>query len=82
MQPALRVYNRAVIAGLDFLLVELARRDMTAVLVLGNMWPWSGGFAQYVSWATGCRCAARARGTFETARYLKFAKPSSTRRTR
>ena len=21
--------------------------------MLGNMWPWSGGFAQYVSWATG-----------------------------
>ena len=74
MQPAPCVYNRAVIAGLDFLLVELARRDMTAVLVLGNMWPWSGGFAQYVSWATGLPVPPPgARGTFETARYLKFA---------
>ena len=24
---------------------------MTCVLMLSNMWPWSGGFAQYVSWA-------------------------------
>ena len=53
MQPRPGLYNDGVVAGLDFLLAELARRDMTAVLCLNNMWPWSGGFAQYVSWATG-----------------------------
>jgi mannan endo-1,4-beta-mannosidase len=26
---------------------------MTVVLLLSNMWQWSGGFAAYVSWATG-----------------------------
>ena len=55
MQPSPGVYNEAVVAGLDFLLAEMAKRDMTAVLMLGNMWPWSGGFAQYVSWAAGDR---------------------------
>ena len=55
MQPSPCAYNEAVVAGLDFLLAEMAKRDMTAVLMLGNMWPWSGGFAQYVSWAAGDR---------------------------
>ena len=55
MQPSPGAYNEAVVAGLDFLLAEMAKRDMTAVLMLGNMWPWSGGFAQYVSWAAGDR---------------------------
>jgi len=39
--------------GLDFLLVEMAKRDMKAVVCLSNFWPWSGGMAQYVSWASG-----------------------------
>ena len=55
MQPSPCAYNEAVVAGLDFLLAEMAKRDMTAVLILGNMWPWSGGFAQYVSWAASDR---------------------------
>lgn len=36
--------------GLDFLLAEMAKRDMTAVLYLNNFWQWSGGMSQYVSW--------------------------------
>jgi mannan endo-1,4-beta-mannosidase len=44
------VYNEAVFDGLDFLLAEIGKRDMYAVMVLGNYWQWSGGFAQYVSW--------------------------------
>eukprot|EP00327_Prymnesium_parvum_P017419 CAMPEP_0113231402 /NCGR_PEP_ID=MMETSP0008_2-20120614/1401_1 /TAXON_ID=97485 /ORGANISM="Prymnesium parvum" /LENGTH=404 /DNA_ID=CAMNT_0000078055 /DNA_START=89 /DNA_END=1303 /DNA_ORIENTATION=- /assembly_acc=CAM_ASM_000153 len=52
MQPEPGQYNLDVVAGLDFLLAQLGKRNMTAVLILGNMWPWSGGFAQYVSWAT------------------------------
>jgi len=39
--------------GLDFLLDEMARRDMKAVLYLNNFWQWSGGMAAYVSWTTG-----------------------------
>jgi mannan endo-1,4-beta-mannosidase len=39
--------------GLDFLLAEMARRDMKAVLYLNNFWQWSGGMATYASWSTG-----------------------------
>ncbi|MBN2213482.1 MAG: cellulase family glycosylhydrolase [Bacteroidales bacterium] len=46
-------YNENLLTGLDFLLDELSRRDMKAVLVLNNYWQWSGGMAQYVNWATG-----------------------------
>jgi mannan endo-1,4-beta-mannosidase len=44
-------YNDALWIGLDLLLVEMNKRDMIAVVCLNNFWPWSGGFAQYVSWA-------------------------------
>jgi mannan endo-1,4-beta-mannosidase len=39
--------------GLDFLLDEMARRDMKAVLYLNNFWQWSGGMSQYVAWFNG-----------------------------
>lgn len=50
LQPAPGEYNESLLEGLDFLLAEMAKRDMTAVLCLNNFWPWSGGFAQYESW--------------------------------
>ncbi len=37
--------------GLDFLLVEMKKRNMYAVVCLSNFWPWTGGFAQYLQWA-------------------------------
>jgi mannan endo-1,4-beta-mannosidase len=39
--------------GLDFLLDEMAKRDMKAVLYLNNFWQWSGGMSQYVAWLGG-----------------------------
>lgn len=53
LQEAPKIYNEQLLEGLDFLLAEMAKRDMVGVLCLNNMWPWSGGFAQYVSWTTG-----------------------------
>ncbi len=53
LQPELGKYNEDLLKGLDFLLVEMAKRDMVGVLCLNNMWPWSGGFAQYINWVTG-----------------------------
>ena len=57
VQPAVQnapgEIDEALWEGLDFLLAEMAARDMTAVLVLNNFFQWSGGMAQYVSWATG-----------------------------
>src|SRR5512139_2443754 len=54
MVPALMtspgVYDKKVLDGLDFLLAEMGRRGLRAVMVLNNFWQWSGGMAQYVSW--------------------------------
>ena len=38
------VYNDTIFRGLDRLLVEMAERDMKAVLYINNTWEWSGGF--------------------------------------
>lgn len=53
LQPKAGIYNDTLLAGLDYLMVELERRNMTAVLVLNNSWQWSGGFGSYLEWA-GC----------------------------
>lgn len=53
LQPAPGQYRKDLLAGLDFLLSEMAKRDMTAVICLNNFWPWSGGFAQYHRWFGG-----------------------------
>jgi len=50
LQPELGVYDERLLDGLDFLLAEMAKRDMLAVIYLNNYWVWSGGMAQYVSW--------------------------------
>lgn len=46
-------YDEQLLQGLDYLLAEMGRRDMKAVLYLNNFWQWSGGMSQYVSWVTG-----------------------------
>lgn len=55
LQPVLEeapgVYNDTLLAGLDYLMAELERRDMTAVLYLNNAWEWSGGYTSYLEWA-------------------------------
>ena len=47
------VYNDTLLVGLDRFLAELGKRDMQAVLFLNNSWEWSGGYGQYLEWATG-----------------------------
>lgn len=47
------VLKEEVLSGMDVLLEELRKRDMTAVVVLNNFWQWSGGMGQYVKWHTG-----------------------------
>ena len=51
LQIAPGVYNDTIFAGLDFLLAEMSKRDMLAVLYLNNSWEWSGGYGQYLQWA-------------------------------
>ena len=53
LQKAPGVYNDTLLMGLDRFLVELGKRDMQAVLYLNNSWEWSGGYGQYMEWATG-----------------------------
>ena len=48
-------YDEALWKGLDFLLSEMGKREMTAVVCLNNFWMWSGGMPQYLSWANGSR---------------------------
>lgn len=52
-QPEPGVYNEELLQGLDFLLMEMGKRDMKAVIYLNNYWQWSSGMAQYVNWITG-----------------------------
>ena len=51
LQTAPGVYNEDIWEGLDFLLSEMKKRNMKAVMVLGNFWTWSGGFPQYLKWS-------------------------------
>lgn len=43
-------YSADLLTGLDFLLAEMARRDMKAVIYLNNFWDWSGGMPAYLNW--------------------------------
>ena len=51
LQIAPGVYNDTILAGLDYLLAEMSKRKMLAVLYLNNSWEWSGGYGQYLEWA-------------------------------
>lgn len=50
LQTAPGVYNDTLLTGLDRLMAELERRDMTAVIYLTNSWEWSGGYGSYLQW--------------------------------
>lgn len=52
LQPEPGVLNDTLLVGLDYLLVEMQKRDMVAVLYLTNSWDWSGGYGFYLK-ATG-----------------------------
>ena len=45
--------NEKYLKGLDFLLSEAGKRDISVVIMFNNFWQWSGGFAQYVKWFSG-----------------------------
>lgn len=52
--PALQTekgkYNQELLDGLDFILAEMGKRDLNAILYLNNNWEWSGGMAKYLEW--------------------------------
>ena len=51
LQKSPGVYNDTIFDGLDFLLSEMGKRNMYAVLYLGNSWEWTGGYIQYLEWS-------------------------------
>ncbi|MBN1406979.1 MAG: cellulase family glycosylhydrolase [Calditrichaceae bacterium] len=50
IQPELGIFEESILQGLDFLLAEMGKRNMYAVVFLNNYWVWSGGMSQYVAW--------------------------------
>lgn len=50
LQPEQGVYNKDLLDGLDFLMAEMRKRHMYAVLYLNNNWIWSGGMSEYLKW--------------------------------
>ncbi|NIK93594.1 beta-mannanase [Mangrovimonas sp. CR14] len=50
LQPEQGKYNEDLLDGLDFLLAEMKKREMYAVLYLTNNWIWSGGMSEYLQW--------------------------------
>ena len=51
LQVAPGVYNDTILDGLDYLLTEMGKRGMVAVLYLNNSWEWSGGYGFYLEQA-------------------------------
>lgn len=51
LQEAPGVYNDTILAGLDYLLQQMGKRKMVAVLYLNNSWEWSGGYGYYLEQA-------------------------------
>lgn len=45
------VYDDSLLKGMDFLLSEMKKRGMHAVIYLNNYWNWTGGMCQYNAWA-------------------------------
>lgn len=50
LQPKPGVFDEKIMYGLDYLLNELGKRNMKAVLHFTNTWDWSGGLGQYLQW--------------------------------
>jgi len=50
LMPKPGEFREDIIYGLDYLLNELGKRDMKAVLHFTNTWDWSGGLDEYLEW--------------------------------
>ncbi len=50
LQPEQGIYNEDLLDGLDFMMAEMRKRNMYAVLYINNNWIWSGGMSEYLKW--------------------------------
>jgi len=77
LQPAFRgpaaPYNEDLLGGLDFLLAEMAKRKMKAVVCLSNHWEWSGGFAAHLYWTNGGHLIERDQSAQSAETFADFA---------
>ena len=48
LQTAPGELNDTILQGLDFVIAELEKREMDAVIYLNNAWDWSGGYGFYL----------------------------------
>jgi mannan endo-1,4-beta-mannosidase len=58
--------------GLDFLLAEMDKRKMYAVIFLNNYWVWSGGMAQYVAWNEGVSVPSPFKEPYDWDAFMRF----------
>lgn len=71
IQPSKGTYNEELLDGLDFLLAEIGKRKMTAVLYLNNFWQWCGGMTQYLAWVNNGKNVDPTTGAWNE--YLTYA---------
>ena len=76
LQPSPGVYNDTILDGLDYLLLQLQRRGMVAVLYLNNSWEWSGGYGFYLENAGGGK--AQQPNEVGYSAYVKYASQFAT----
>lgn len=50
LQPKKGIFRDSVLYGLDYLLNEVAKRNLKVVLHFTNTWEWSGGLGEYLEW--------------------------------
>ncbi|MBQ9558721.1 MAG: cellulase family glycosylhydrolase [Bacteroidaceae bacterium] len=79
LQPRPGEYNDTLLAGLDFLMAEMGKRHMRAVLYLHNAWQWSGGYGTYLQWAGEGEPAPASVWNAYTAHHSKFVRSDSAR---
>jgi mannan endo-1,4-beta-mannosidase len=76
LQVAPGVYNDTLLAGLDYLLMEMGKRQMAAVLYLNNAWEWSGGYGFYLEHAGSGKAPRPNEAGYEA--YMRFVGQFST----
>ena len=80
LQPRPGEYNDTLLAGLDYLMAELGKRGMRAVLYLHNAWQWSGGYGTYLEWAGEGEAAPASVWNAYTSHHSKFVRSAEARR--
>lgn len=74
--PTLQVqpgkYNEDLLVGLDYLLAEMGKRQMVAVLFLTNSWDWSGGYGRYLEWNGYGKMPAIPSPDFDWSKYQAY----------